>query len=104
MKVLTPLIPNNGPESINLVPGQSPATLTNYVIYNNSNMFRIKKNQLMSIINLIFIEILELLTSSKPQKLVPGPYSMIWSYMSLTYEKNMKEEKKYLCMQYKKSL
>ena len=36
------------------------------------------------------------MTSSKPKKLVPGPYSMTWSYISLAYNKNMADEEKYL--------
>ena len=36
------------------------------------------------------------MTSSKPKKLVPGPYSTTWSYISLAYNKNMADEEKYL--------
>ena len=35
-------------------------------------------------------------TSSKPKKLVPSPYSTTWSYISLAYNKNMADEEKNL--------
>ena len=34
-------------------------------------------------------------TSPKPKKLVPGPYSTKWSYNSLAYNKNMADEENY---------
>ena len=32
----------------------------------------------------------------KPKKLVLGPYSTTWSYISLAYNKNMADEEKYI--------
>ena len=42
--------------------------------------------------------------SSKPKKLVPGPYSTTWSYISLAYDKNVADEEKILICISKKSL
>ena len=54
MKFLTPLIPNLGPEFVNLVPGwsrnnyweQKPMTLTNYAMSYKSDMFEIENKSI----------------------------------------------------------
>ena len=55
-----------------------------------------KTNQLMSVSISLWSKIKNYVTSSKPKKLVPGPYSTTWSYISLVYNKNMADEEKYL--------
>ena len=50
----------------------------------------------MDSINFFVIEIKNYVTSSKPKKLVLGPYSTTWSYISFAYDKNMADEEKYL--------
>ena len=55
-----------------------------------------KTNQLIESINFFVSKIKNYVTSSKPKKLVPGPYSTTWSYISLAYNKNMADEDKYL--------
>ena len=40
------------------------------------------------------------MTSSKPKKLVPSPYSTTWSYISLAQNKNIADEGKYIYSEY----
>ena len=105
MKFLTPLIPKPwswvckfGP---GLVPGQLLRTKADDInklchVLQVWYVWNEKQINWWTISISLWSKIKDYVTSSKPKKLVPGPYSTTWSYISLAYNKNMADEEKYL--------